>query len=77
MGVSYADLKQLNKHSMAVMLSWAASSLYGVIDIYFISLLGTQQLTAAGIVSPFMWLFNTVASGFALAISGVLGMSTF
>lgn len=68
-GLSYSTLGSLNKQAMAVMLSWAATSIYGVVDIYFIALLGTQELTAAGIASPFMWLFNTVASGFALAIS--------
>ncbi|NOL48846.1 MATE family efflux transporter [Pelistega europaea] len=69
MRLSYSPLGTLNKQAMAVMLSWAATSIYGVVDIYFIALLGTHELTAAGIASPFMWLFNTVASGFALAIS--------
>lgn len=63
------DLFLLNKQAMAVMLALAATSIYGVIDIYFISLLGLTQLTAAGLASPFMWLFNTLANGFALAIS--------
>ena len=43
--------------------------IFGVIDIYFISLLGTQELTAAGIASPFIWIFNALSAGFALAVS--------
>ncbi|WP_176752447.1 MATE family efflux transporter [Pelistega sp. MC2] len=64
-----SDIFVFNKQAMSVMLSLLASSIYGVVDIYFISLLGTHELAAAGIISPFVWLFNTIASGFALAVS--------
>lgn len=58
--------------SLPMVLSMMVSSLYNIVDSYFVAKISEQAMTALSLVFPVQNLINAVAIGFAIGINAVI-----